>query len=221
MLSAPAESSLLRKFRRNLDSVIEHVPFGPRTYIFPMLLSLLLPKLEDPSWMQLDEGITFFSAIYIAESQQNHAESSIVGFVDGRTAVRKMLRMHRIQEKPLKETFHGYDTHRAVSLFTEIIEYLQTDLAPVIEHILLNAALFAFYLRVILAKSKSIIDTIWISGLSYARDVQMNLVLLVSDHDSSGNIFYNLITNYNLLVQLGGLRYHGRVFIEQSESHWQ
>ncbi len=28
--------------------------------------------------------------------------------------------------------------------FTEIIEYLQTDLAPIIEHILLNASLFAF-----------------------------------------------------------------------------
>lgn len=33
-LSAPAERSPSRKFRRNLDGVIEHVPFGPRTYIF-------------------------------------------------------------------------------------------------------------------------------------------------------------------------------------------
>lgn len=77
VLSAPAERSSPRKFRRNLDGVIEHVPFGPRTYIFPMLLSLLLPKLEGP-WMQLDEGITFFGAIRIAEPRQNHAESSIV-----------------------------------------------------------------------------------------------------------------------------------------------
>ncbi|KYN11336.1 hypothetical protein ALC57_16547 [Trachymyrmex cornetzi] len=95
VLSAPAERSSLRKFWRNLDSVIEHVPFGPRTYIFPMLLSLLLPKLEGLLWMQLDEGITFFGAIRIAEPQQNHAKSSIVPVFRGRTAVRKTLRMHR------------------------------------------------------------------------------------------------------------------------------
>ncbi|KYN42130.1 hypothetical protein ALC56_03268 [Trachymyrmex septentrionalis] len=81
-----------------------------------------------------------------------------------------------------RSTFHERNR------FTEIIEYLRTNLAPVIEHILLNASLFAFCSRAILAKSKSIIDTIWISGLSYASDVQMNLVILVSDndHDSSG-----------------------------------
>ncbi|KYM84439.1 hypothetical protein ALC53_05225 [Atta colombica] len=156
------------------------------TYIFPMLLSLLLPKLEDPLWMQLDEGITFFSAIHIAESQQNHRrELDHTGFVDIKLRSFDWL---TFLEEIDEEIFHGYDTQRAVSLFTEIIEYLQTDLAPIIEHILLNASLFAFYLRAILAKSKSIIDTIWISELSYTSDVQMNLVILVSDndHDSSG-----------------------------------
>lgn len=47
-LSAPAERSPSRKFQRNLDGVIKHVPFGPRTYIF-LLLSLPLPMLDRAS----------------------------------------------------------------------------------------------------------------------------------------------------------------------------
>jgi len=72
-----AESSSPRKFRRNLDSVIEHVPFGPRIFF------RCCCRCYYRSWrMQLDEGITFFSAIHIAEPQQNHRQLDRTGFVD-------------------------------------------------------------------------------------------------------------------------------------------
>lgn len=62
-LSVPAERSPSRKFRRNLDGVIEHVPFRPTyTYFFVAVVAAVADTgpSERPARMRLDEGQRVF-----------------------------------------------------------------------------------------------------------------------------------------------------------------
>lgn len=88
-----------------------------------------------------------FCKIFIKLSKANAILDNLFMMLSGRTAARKTPRDRiGIQEKPLKETFHGYDTHRAVSLVnieTRYDKYLSE--ACVMECILFGTDELSFF----------------------------------------------------------------------------
>ncbi|TGZ32127.1 hypothetical protein DBV15_01037 [Temnothorax longispinosus] len=174
-LSAPAERSPSRKFRRNLDGVIEHVPFGPRTYIFPLLSLLMLDRAS------LADAIGRGKRIFRRDTHRcSHGEitrraRSAPHILFNHVTALQSARSNLLREVEGRPRYEERSNKERLKLRSE------SNPLPILDD---------GYCLAILAKSKSIIDAIWISGLPYASDVQMNLVILVSDndHDAGGNL---------------------------------